>query len=240
MEKPVIDVAIVAWPVSPARLEYFRRLVDSMQRLLTASRHEMRFVVSIGSEKDPNRKWCGPELVEYIEELGMKYQWRTRPVEVLGYSMNETVALCSNPYILLVQDDAVAESAVDISDGVDLMEDRPDIDAIRYGWSMHPRLTISTKPFQPGWEQIVLGGRWPFSDNVHLRRASFVEKFGAYTETTSHGQSERDMIGKVRANNALILTAGSVPSFRNGGVEPACFRDGNRAKLLKRLREEGK
>ena len=233
---PTVDVAIVAWPVSPARLVYCQMVIEALRSNLLASRHTMRVAVSIGQERDPLRRWCGQELTAYLDHIGIAYQLRLRRTqERLGFAMNEAVAMCDADYVLLVQDDHHLACKLDLSDSIDLMEDTRGIDLVRFGWSTIRKLTPTTHPYRPGWLRVDLSGRWPYADNAHLRRRSFQDKFGKYDECSTHGDSEHAMVKRVRIEKALIVLPDRPTLFHSLGHEPADFRTPRHKQILERL-----
>jgi hypothetical protein len=104
MSDPIIDVVLATWPNHPRRIEYFRRTLTGLRANLTASHHQLRYLVSSESERDSAATWHGDELEKICESECMPLHWHDGPAS-LGAGMNAALRACTSPTIFLVQDD---------------------------------------------------------------------------------------------------------------------------------------
>lgn len=211
----IIDIAIPAWPNHPKRLEYVSRVIESLRANLFASRHLLRYFCSAESERDPGHEWKGTQLTKLCEKHGIPLVYRDGPAS-LGGNMNSAIQMCTSPWILVVQDDWMLRSPIDLSDGVDFMQRRSDIALIRY--EVPVRKTGGTA-FCGGdgeFRKVDIAGPWPYGDGPHLRRQDFWTKFGWYKESGKHGRSEVAMQKLLVKRNANIW-ATAASHFQNIG-----------------------
>jgi len=198
-----IDVTFVCWPNHPARLGYARHCFATVFENLAASRHQLVFRCSLESEHDPRSQWMGDELQSLCDSCKMPLHWREGKAD-LGAAMNSALRLGTSPFTFLIQDDFELLYPCDLSPGADLMDAEPTLDLIRYGWP--PMIEFCGE--LRGWPVINVGGMWCYGDEPQLRRRSFQDKWGWFTEYhTRHGQSETELLGKMVADNAKISVA---------------------------------
>lgn len=143
-----------------------------------------------------------PEHLIAVKELQDIYNFRLITTDVnmgLGHNINKGQAAVTLPYTLYVQEDFVPLAAFGdrFNDALEIIEKRRDIDIIRfYSYIQYPHV----KPYQKGFFEMIYK-RWSlnyqkvfyYSDHPHLRRSSFIEKFGPYTEEVSVDRSEYRM-----------------------------------------------
>lgn len=200
----VIDVCLVTWPNHPRRTEYLSRVWDSLQKYLTASHHQIRWLCSAESERDPTCCWCGDSLLQFCLQNGIALHWRTGKAS-LGAGMNAAVKLCTSPAYVVCQDDYHLEAQLDLSAPVDFMLRHREIDLLRLGYfTDRVNGTQFIGEIEPGFREIDMTCKWPYGDEPHMRRQDFVPWWGEYTEGGLHGKSERDMLAKlVRGSGRL-------------------------------------
>ena len=134
-----------------------------------------------------------PEHIEYIKHLQQTFAFTliTTPVNKgLGNNINKGQDVVSLPYTLYVQEDfePSAQFAQTFSNALHIMQQRNDIDIVRlYAYFSYPY----KKPFAHGFSQMKFHAApwytshlkfYMYSDHPHLRRSSFLEKFGRYPE----------------------------------------------------------
>jgi glycosyltransferase involved in cell wall biosynthesis len=131
------------------------------------------------------------EHLNRLEELKSVYNYQlvtTPQNRGLGNNINKGQDAVKTPYTLYVQEDfdPFPGYAEHLQDALDIMNDRPDVDICRfYAYSKYPYL----KPFRKGFSEMQFKLWYPgsrkfhvYSDHPHLRRSTFLEKFGRYCE----------------------------------------------------------
>ncbi|HEY1062036.1 MAG TPA: glycosyltransferase [Daejeonella sp.] len=139
-----------------------------------------------------------------VKGLQSKYQFQliTSPSNKgLGHNINKGQSVIYTPYTLYIQEDFIPQERFKsvLSDGLELMKERNDIDIIRF-WSYftYPYL----KPYKNGFSEM-LWKPWPwytdhlkfyyYSDHPHMRRNTFTEKFGKFHEGMKGDTTEFSM-----------------------------------------------
>jgi len=217
----MIDLVLVTWPNHPARLAYFGDCVNLLTKHLTASRHEIRWLCSAESQRDPAQPWQGEGLAELCRERGIALHWREGKAG-LGENMNAALRLCTAPLIFLVQDDFYLNEKLDLSPGADFMLEHVEVDLLRYSWPGDDRVTLVE--CLDGFRRFDVQGDWPYGDDPHMRRPDFMSRWGWYLERTVHGASEGDMLHRLRRGRANIAAADKL-YFGHGGAVTAVIND---------------
>lgn len=119
--------------------------------------------------------------------------------EGAGHNMNKGQRAVKTPYTLFVEDDFEPTSRFPIvlKEALLQLESRQDLDIVRfYAYFRYPYL----KPYSAGFSEMVIPPLAVdyrkvhyYSDHPHLRRSSFLEKFGAFSEATPPDQTEYKM-----------------------------------------------
>ncbi len=148
---------------------------------------------------DGSRKEHLDKLVSLADELHFRLITSDRN-RGLGNNINKGQDAVKTPYTLYVQEDF--EPAIDFgthfTDALCLMEDRPDIDMVRfYAYFPYPYLEKPVKGFaemvfkitRPGYKKF-----YYYSDHPHLRRSNFLQKFGRYAEGVKGDSMEYRMM----------------------------------------------
>lgn len=171
---------------------------QSLQRLLDSFvKQQIEFgdiVVSDDGSK--------PEHLEKLKEIQPVYKFRliTAPKNAgLGNNINKGQDAVKTPYTLYVQEDFDPRPgyAKHLQDAIDIMDERPDMDIVRfYAYFKYPYL----KPYKNGFSEMQFKIWYPgyrkfhaYSDHPHLRRSNFLEKFGRYAEGLNIEQAEFKM-----------------------------------------------
>lgn len=210
-----VDVNFVTWPNHPKRLEYFQRCVSPAVDQITATRHCMRFLCSSESERDPEHRWFGGELVAWCSERGIPLSFRHGPAS-LGAAMNDAFRLSAADYVMLLQDDWLLLEPLDLSDGIDFMEAHLEADTFRYSWPGMERVTVIGEV--DGYRRLDPRGSWPYGDDPHIRRQTFHEKFGWHVEGPPHGAGESCMLVEFGRRNAQVFLADKIYFGHCGSV----------------------
>ena len=144
-----------------------------------------------------------PEHLNKLKEIQGIYNYRliTAPKNAgLGNNINKGQDAVKTPYTLYVQEDfdPFAGYDVHLKDALDIMDDRPDIDIVRfYAYFKYPYL----KPYRKGFSEMIFKIWYPgfrkfhcYSDHPHLRRSTFMQKFGRYNEGVNVDLTEFPMV----------------------------------------------
>ena len=199
----LIQVAMTSWPNHPRRLEYFDRVTAALREKLTAGNHELHYVCSAETQRDPKQPWLGDPLQALCRQRGIALTWRDAPAS-LGGNMNAALRLCTAPVIFLVQDDWLLLEPLNIGPGADYIAQHSDVDLIRYSWPGHMTRFLDARD---GWLTVDGSFQFSYGDDPQLRRPDFVSRFGEYLEGGPHGVSEGDMLYRLRKRRATILAA---------------------------------
>lgn len=139
---------------------------------------------------------------EHIKQLQQTYKFTFLPSDVnggLGSNLNKGQKLINTPYTLYVQEDFIpTENFIpNFKNALEIMDSEPKFDIIRfYAYSSYPYL----KPYKFGFSEMVYkpwflkkDKIYNYSDHPHLRRNTFFEKFGTYTEGIKSDKTEYQM-----------------------------------------------
>ncbi|TGD81166.1 glycosyltransferase [Hymenobacter wooponensis] len=134
-----------------------------------------------------------------LQELQKQFQFRliTTPVNKgLGNNLNKGQDAVTTPYTLYVQEDFVPSKQFTphFQDAYAIMQKAEDIDIVRfYAYYAYPYL----KPYGQGFSEMLYKPWYlnttkiyHYSDHPHLRRSSFMEKFGRYKEGIKSDRTE--------------------------------------------------
>lgn len=143
-----------------------------------------------------------PEHIAYLEELQRKYPFRlikTPANKGLGNNINKGQDAVRTPYTLYVQEDFTPTDLFrdSFTDALAFMEEDKGLDIVRfYAYVKYPYL----KPRGKGFSDIICRLWQPdymkvycYTDHPHLRRTSFMEKFGRYREGIKGDRTEYAM-----------------------------------------------
>lgn len=132
-----------------------------------------------------------PEQISRLRELQDEYRFvliTTPQNKGLGNNINKGQDAVKTPYTIYVQEDFLpaADFAHHFSNALNMMNERPDFDIIRfYSYLNYPYLL----PYKDGFSLMyIYPWSWDYlkiyfySDHPHLRRSNFFEKFGRYAE----------------------------------------------------------
>lgn len=172
---------------------------ESLERLLASFEKQGCVFEEVVVSDDGSRS----EHLDYIEKLAERFDFRLIGAKEnggLGANINKGQDGVRTEYTLYVQEDFVALDgcAEHFKNAVLLMEEKPEVDTIRfYSYTGYPIL----KPIKYGFSEMVFKN-WSkglnkfayYSDHPHLRRKSFLEKFGRYSEGKNPENTEFDML----------------------------------------------
>lgn len=143
-----------------------------------------------------------PEHLTVLQELRDEFGFTlvTTPKNGgLGHNINKGQDAVQTPYTLYIQEDFVPKPAFipELKLALTLMDEKQALDITRfYAYIPYPYLT----PYQGGFSEILFP-RWGldynkiyfYSDHPHLRRTSFLQKFGRYAEGLNPDKTEYRM-----------------------------------------------
>ncbi|HTN45747.1 MAG TPA: glycosyltransferase [Flavipsychrobacter sp.] len=171
----------------------------SLERLLMAFRSLHISFEEIVVSDDGSK----PEHLEVLQSYVTKYGIRlvTTPTNKgLGNNLNKGQDAIKTPYTLYVQEDfdPYPLFAEKMELALKLLKKEDTLDMIRfYAYFKYPYL----KPVEGGFSEMKFSILYPgykkfyqYSDHPHLRRTSFFEKFGRYTEGTKGDVTEFNMM----------------------------------------------
>lgn len=140
--------------------------------------------------------------LDHIGALGKEFTFKlvTTPVNNgLGNNLNKGQMAVDSPYTLYVQEDFIPmQNFVEsFKDAMEIMHGEADMDIIRfYAYGPYPYL----KPYKKGYSLMIYkpwfldkNKIYNYSDHPHLRRNSFFERFGKYTEGIKSDKTEYEM-----------------------------------------------
>lgn len=208
---------------------------SSLERLLqTLKDQEISFGEIIVSD-DASQ----PLHLDYIKSLHNKFDFTliTTPVNKgLGNNINKGQAAVKTPYLLYIQEDFVPlpKFLGAFKDALQFMRERSELDIVRfYAYSSFPYL----KPFQKGFSEMLYQPWYletqkiyMYSDHPHLRRSTFAERFGTYTEGIKSDKTEYEMCVSFIQNNGKGLfynDFSSLLSQENSSAEPSTVKRAN-------------
>jgi glycosyltransferase involved in cell wall biosynthesis len=167
----------------------------SLERLLQAFQQQQITFGGIVVSDDGSK----PEHQDRLKEIAPTYGFNlvtTPKNKGLGNNINKGQDAVTTPYTLYVQEDfdPFVGYGEHLKDALDIMDERADVDMVRfYAYFKYPYL----KPFRKGFSEIVFKIWYPgyrkfhvYSDHPHLRRSSFLQKFGRYAEGLKGDRTE--------------------------------------------------
>ncbi len=182
-----------------------------------------------------------PIHAAYIQQLKERYSFSliTTPVNKgLGNNINKGQKAVTLPYTLYVQEDfePTAEFANHFADAYSMMKDHHDLDIVRmYAYFSYPY----TKPSKHGFSEMIFRKApwysnhlkfYVYSDHPHLRRSSFLEKFGKYAEGMKGDETEYRMAVSFIKKKGKGLFYNDFTSLfyqKNSAAEPSTMNRSN-------------
>jgi glycosyltransferase involved in cell wall biosynthesis len=140
-----------------------------------------------------------PEHIDFLRKIQNEFHFKliSAPKNSgLGNNINKGQDAVETPYTLYIQEDfnPIPGYKLHLKDALDIMDERADIDLVRfYAYFKYPYL----KPFRRGFSEMKFKLWYPgyrkfhcYSDHPHLRRSTFMEKFGRYREGIKGDRTE--------------------------------------------------
>ncbi|MFD0749440.1 glycosyltransferase [Mucilaginibacter calamicampi] len=183
---------------------------QSLERLLKAFEAQHISFGDIVVSDDGSK----PEHLDYLKSITDKYHFRliTTPKNAgLGNNINKGQDAINTPYTLYVQEDfdPFPGYKTHLENALAIMEERKDVDIVRfYAYFKYPYL----KPYKNGFSEMIFKIWYPgyrkfhvYSDHPHLRRSSFLEKFGRYPEGIKGDKTEFTMAMSFNKNKGKAM-----------------------------------
>ncbi|MCK8490417.1 glycosyltransferase [Spirosoma sp. RP8] len=176
-----------------------------------------------------------PLHLDRIKKLQQKFSFEllTSPRNMgAGYNMNKGQRAVKTPYTLFVEDDfeAGAQFPAALRESLAQMNKRSELDIVRfYAYFRYPYL----KPYSTMFSEMVFSPLainyrkvHYYSDHPHLRRSSFLDKFGPFDETTPPDQTEYRMCISFLQNKGkgLFYEDHTGLFYHNNSVEPSTIQ----------------
>lgn len=170
----------------------------SLQRLLT---HFEQLNCSFGAivVSDDGSKAEHQPLLQQLQKQYNLSLITTPKNQGLGNNINKGQDAVRTPYTLYVQEDFVPKAAFvnQLANALTFMDEDKGLDIVRF-YAYEPYAYL--KPYRDGFEEMVFP-RWGmnykkiyfYSDHPHLRRSSFLTKFGRYAENRNVDRTEYRM-----------------------------------------------
>lgn len=146
---------------------------------------------------------CSAEIhINHLKNLQKEFPFRlitTSKNKGLGNNINKGQDAVTTPYTLYVQEDfePSPEFPERFAESINIIKGHPDLDIIRfYAYQRYPYL----KPFNSSFSEMYIPA-WAvnynklhyYSDQPHLRRSSFFDRFGHYVEGIKSDKTEYKM-----------------------------------------------
>jgi glycosyltransferase involved in cell wall biosynthesis len=155
-----------------------------------------------------------PEHVEYLIQLQKKFSFRlvtTPQNKGLGNNINKGQDAVQTAFTLYVQEDFTPTEIFPASfqKALNLINTKPELDMVRfYAYFEYPYLKnpdhgyydIDFNIWKPGYQKFYV-----YSDHPHLRRTSFFQKFGRYTEGVKGDVTEYNMMMSFLKNKGKAM-----------------------------------
>lgn len=183
---------------------------QSLERLLeTCSLYSYKFEDIVVSDDCSNQ-----EHSAYLRNLEQRFPFRlitSSKNKGLANNLNKGQDAVNTTYTLYVQEDFIPTKifGTHFQDALRLMKENQSLDIIRfYSYLKYPYL----KPFKNGYSEMVIKPYgtdyhkiYFYSDHPHLRKSTFLEKFGRYKEGIKGDRTEYWMCISVMQNRAKGL-----------------------------------
>ena len=194
----MITVVVTTWPNHPRRVFYCEQTLRALTRNLSATGHEIRWLVSAESRPADDAPWSGQLLEERLERLGLEVRWRDAEPSLPGH-LNDIVSGLSSPLWFYVQDDWELIRPLDLGPAADLLLANDDLGGVRY-WAN----TGYSGEFK-GFLVIDPAAAWSYGDNPALWHMRFNERVGPFDAGGSFGTHEGTASARLASSGLRIL-----------------------------------
>lgn len=206
----------------------------SLKRLLVSFQNLNCFFGEIVVSDDASR----PENLEQLVQLQKEFQYKlvtTEKNKGLGNNINKGQKACTKEFTLYVQEDFVPKEIFPqkLEIAMSLIEEDSNLDVVRfYAYTLFPFLTpviagFSLMNFNAANIFSTYKKFYMYSDHPHLRRSSFLNKFGDYKEGVNVEKAEYGMMMSFLKNKGKGLFYEDFQGLfdqMNSSEEPSTFK----------------
>lgn len=189
---PKITIAIVAWPRYRVRIDYLRKVLDSINKYLPLQDVPVSFLVS--AESQDVTQELKAEFLEVLSPLNFRVNWKETSPD-LGENYNVLYSLCETPYALMFQEDQILTGEVDLAKDLEFLETHLNYAYIRYGYCYNE--------WDPPFEQYphlckqLKTSAWNYGDEPQLIRLKVFKDLGPFWEKVTFGDHEHEFGGRI-------------------------------------------
>ena len=214
-----VDICLVTWPNSPARLEYFTRTVDALLAFSDAGR--CRWYCSAETHSTDERPLLRRELETLCEHYAIELSWRLADPDVAA-NQNRALMMGRADYVIPVHDDFELNGRLDIAASIAFLDGHPKYCAIRY---QYPKGTWFAFPDVAGFREVDLEKTcWAFLESPSMRRRSMMDRYGPF-ETGLPYQAAEYCYGRHLARMGARVAATPISMFDHIGDQSAFLQD---------------
>ncbi len=155
-----------------------------------------------------------PANLEVLKQLQKQFNFRlitTAKNRGLGHNINKGQDAVKTPYTLYIQEDFEphASFSTHFLDAMQFLEEEPKLDMVRfYAYLKYPYL----KDYKKGFSKMLIRSWYInyrkiyyYSDHPHVRRSTFLQKFGRYAEGIKGDRTEYKMCVSFIKNKGKAL-----------------------------------
>ncbi|WP_256013621.1 glycosyltransferase family 2 protein [Desertivirga xinjiangensis] len=185
---------------------------ESLRRLLKSFKDGNYAFEHIIVSDDGSQPEHIEQLTEIQKEFGVQLL-QSAQNRGLGNNINKGQDAVRTPFTLYVQEDFIPKELFfeKLQNAVLFLNERPEIDIVRfYAYFKYPTL----KPYKNGFSEMKFSSRnilsgykrfYMYSDHPHIRRSSFFDRFGRYTEGVKGDVTEYRMMMSFLKNKGRAL-----------------------------------
>ena len=197
----MITVVITTWPNHLRRVFYCEQTVRALQRNLSATGHELHWLVSAESRPADDAPWSGELLQQRLERLGVNVHWRDAEPNLPAH-LNDIVQSLPSPLWFYVQDDWELIRPLDIGPAADLLLARDDLGGVRF-WANTGYLDAKVD----GFRVVDPAASWSYGDNPALWHTRFNDRIGPFFVDGTFGDHEHIASNRLAASDLHVLAS---------------------------------
>lgn len=218
--KTDLTIFLTLWNRRTERFDYFKQTVNAFKRHYFTQKYSYKWVVSIESKdhllKSETEQFCVEENIQYYYKPGQPN---------LGSNLNFGLSKCNSDFIFYLQDDWILKKQLNFDDDIDFLKQHNDIYVLRY-------YIAHIKPFDSWVDkkyQVKLldpsSGFYYYSDNPHLKKASYHHHTGPYYDKSDSAACENNMAStsKQLSNKFKIAVKDPCNYFDHIGFHSSMF-----------------
>ncbi len=199
-----IQIAVTFWNRLPMRLDCLSQVYESVEKYMYFGSYDHEWIVSCESDRCVDKNKVDKFLKS---KSNITYKWKTEKAS-LSSNLNTVLKMCTAPLIFYLQDDWEMREPLDLEKDANFLIES-DYDMIRYRYCHPQRDKISLVSKELNLYNVHHNVHNLYSDQPHLKKISFHEKYGYFPESTwkgyDSGDCEMGFNGRLRKTNAKIL-----------------------------------